>query len=174
MIDQEFLRLCLDPTIAFNPHRLGFIPRDLWSDSDVRFGDLVQDFFQRKNNVNSRFYHKLYNALKITSFDSFYFNYIGVEWISPIALKVDKRIFAQLLGIRAVEGSLFHRQGNFPSHGFVELTLATAAEFVEPTQLEGIDFDVVRVLVHQDGVFVRGATWEAIENCKWVHASNRD
>lgn len=171
-IDEEFLRLVMDRSVTFNPVRLGFIPVAVWQTSrDVKFGDLVTDFFQRKNNANTRFYHKLYNALKITTGDPFYFDFIGVEWISDTVIRVDKRIFAQLLGIRTVDGSLFHRQGNFPSHGFVELTSGEATELLG--DVRGVDFDIVRLLVHQDKVFVRKATCEAIENCKWTPAKQR-
>jgi hypothetical protein len=173
-VDQEFLRLALDPSVTFNPARLGFIPQSVWTDGrDVKFGDLVTDFFQRKNNANTRFSHKLYNALKITTSDPFYFDFIGVEWISDIVLKVDKRIFAQLLGIKTVDGSLFHRQGNFPSHGFAELTSIEAVDLLGAAELVGVDFDVIRLLVHQERVFVRDASLEAIENCKWVPVRQR-
>jgi hypothetical protein len=173
-VDQEFLKLALDPSVTFNPLQLGFIPQSVWTDSkDVKFGDLVTDFFQRKNNANTRFSHKLYNALRITASDPFYFDFIGVDWISDIVLRVDKRIFAQLLGIKTVDGSLFHRQGNFPSHGFVELTSAEAAELLNPADLMGVDFDVIRLLVHEERVFVRDATLEAIENCRWTAARQR-
>jgi hypothetical protein len=172
-VDQEFLRLCLDHAITFNPHRLGFIPRDLWIDAEVKFGDLVTDFFQRKNNALSRFPHKLYNALKITASDPFYFDFLGVAWISETVLKVDKRVFAQLLGIKTVDGSLFHQQGNFPSHGFAELTPGEAERLVEKGELEGVDFDIIRLLVHHSRVFVRDASCEAIENCKWSRVKDR-
>jgi hypothetical protein len=173
-IDQEFLRLVLDPAITFNPARLGFIPKSVWTDGkDVKFGDLVTDFFQRKNNANTRFSHKLYNALRITKSDPFYFDFIGVDWISDIVLRVDKRLFAQLLGIKTVDGSLFHRQGNFPSHGFVELTAAEAADLLSPAALQGVDFDIIRLLVHEERVFVRDATLQAIENCRWTPARQR-
>jgi hypothetical protein len=41
--------------------------------------NLVTDFFQRKNNANREFSHKLYNALRITAADPFYSGYAGVE-----------------------------------------------------------------------------------------------
>jgi hypothetical protein len=172
-VDQEFLQMCLDTAIAFNRHRLGFIPSNIWTDSDVRFGDLVTDFFQRKNNAHSRFSHRLFNAARITRYDPFYFGYIGVEWISRDVLKVDKRIFAQLLGIKSVDGSLFHQQGNFPSHGFVEIGQPEALQFVGEAELEGVDFEVIRLLVHQQRIFTRDASEDAITNCTWVHAKNR-
>jgi hypothetical protein len=171
-VDQEFLRLCLDCRATFNPHHLGFIPSSAWTDAEVRFGDLVTDFFQRKNNANCRFSHKLYNALRITRSDRFYFHYIGVEWLSQDVMKVDKHIFAQLLGIKSVDGSLFHQQGNFPSHGFVELGRVEA--MLQPfVELEGIDFDKMRLLVHQDHIFVKDASETNLLNCTWVHARHR-
>lgn len=172
-VDQEFLHLCLDRSVTFNPHHLGFIPSNAWTDAEVRFGDLVTDFFQRKNNANSRFSHKLYNALRITKSDPFYFHYIGVEWISAYILKVDKRIFAQLLGIKSVDGSLFHQQGNFPSHGFVEIGHGEASRHLPEGDLEGVDYERVRLLVHKSRVFIRDATEEDLARCAWVHARKR-
>jgi hypothetical protein len=163
----------LDRSVTFNPHHLGFIPGIAWTDSEVRFGDLVTNFFQRKNNANSRFSHKLYNALRITRADPFYFHYIGVAWISTDVLKVDKRIFAQLLGIKSVDGSLFHQQGNFPSHGFVEIGQGEAAQSVSEADLEGVDYERVRLLVHQPHIFVRDATEDDLARCNWVHARRR-
>jgi hypothetical protein len=135
---------------------------------------LVKDFFQRKNHANSRFSHKLYNALKITLDDPFYVEFIGIEWVTDVVLKIDKRIFARLLAIKTVDGSLFHQQGNFPSHGFVELSEQTGLEYVPKEVLDGVDFDNVRLLVHQEGVFRRNCTEADIERCKWISARKRN
>jgi hypothetical protein len=157
----------------FNPLQLGFIPQAIWTDGqDVKFGDLITFFFQRKNHANSRFSHKLYNALRMTTSDPSCFDFIGVKWMTDTVLVVNKSIFAQLLGIKTVDGSLFHRQGNFPSHGFVELTWAEATALLTPAEVQKIDFDTVRLLAHEQGVFVRGATLEAIEDCKWTPATD--
>ncbi|OHT02187.1 hypothetical protein TRFO_30811 [Tritrichomonas foetus] len=171
--DSEFLSVCKDPDIKFNPHKLGFIPQKFWPDRDYTFGELVTDFFQRKNNANSRFYHKLYNALKISENDPFYAEYLGIEWITEKVLKVDKKKFARLLGIKTIDGSLFHQQGNFPSHGFFELGTNDALSYVSQSDLEDVDYENVRLLVHQAGVFVRGCTEDAIEGCRWVSSRKR-
>jgi hypothetical protein len=172
--DAEFAQVCADPSIAFNPARLGFIPSKFWQDQDVPFGQLVQDFFQRKNNANSRFSHKLFNALRITIEDSFYVEFIGLEWVTDRVLRIDKRVFARLLGIKIVDGSLFHQQGNFPSHGFFELSEKNAHEYVGPDVIAGVDFENVRLLVHQDGTFTRDCTEADIERCKWTSARKRN
>lgn len=172
--DQEFRAFCADDQVRFNPVKLGFIPSKFWNeDREWTFGQLVSDFFQKKNNANSRFSHKLYNALKISTSDQFYAVYIGVEWVNERVLKVDKRVFARLLGIKTIDGSLFHQQGNFPSHGFIELNEADARRLVPPDDMEGVDFENVRLLVHQPGIFTRDCTEEDIERCKWVGARKR-
>jgi hypothetical protein len=89
-------------------------------------------------------------------------------------LRIDKRAFARLLAIKTVDGSLFHQQGNFPSHGFCELSEKTGLKFVPREVLEGVDFDNVRLLVHQDRVFKRGCTEADIERCKWMSVRKRN
>lgn len=172
--DTEFRGICNDDQVRFNPVKLGFIPGKFWSqDKDWTFGQLVSDFFQKKNNANSRFSHKLYNALKISTSDPFYAVYIGVEWVNERVLKIDKRIFARLLGIKTIDGSLFHQQGNFPSHGFTELTEKQAIAEVPPEALKNVDYETVRLLIHQPGIFTRDCTEEDIERCKWISTRKR-
>jgi hypothetical protein len=91
--------------------------------------------------------------------------FLGVQWLNDDVIKVNKTVFAKLLGIKVIDGSLFHQQGNFPSHGFVELGAQNARNFVNPEQLNGVDFDAVRLLIHRNRVFVRGATGAVIEKC---------
>lgn len=170
---REFKTVCEDPALIFNPSTLGFIPSKVWPDKTMTFGELVCEFFQRKNNAHSRFAHKLYNALKISTADSFFAEFVGVEWITDRVLKVNKVVFGRLLGIKTIDGSLFHQQGNFPSHGFVELNQQTALEYVTPDQLIGVDYDIVRLLVHQEGIFVKNCTEESILQCKWISTRKR-
>ena len=154
--DNEFQAMCADRAITFNPQKLGFIPSKFWPDQDYTFGDLVTEFFQRKSHSNSRFSHKLYNALKISNADPFYSMFLGVEWVTDRVLKVDKKAFARLLGVKTIDGSLFHQQGNFPSHGFIELKASDLPLYeIPPEAIETVDYDNVRLLVHSGGVFVR-------------------
>ena len=173
MRDEEFNDICNDPKIVFNPHKLGFIPSGFWPDQEFTFGQLVRDFFQRKNNANSRFFHKLFNALKISESDPFYAVYLGVEWVNETVLKVDKKVFARLLSIKTIDGSLFHQQGNFPSHGFVEIKSEIDKALVSPQDLEGVDYDNVRLLYHQPGIFKKGCGEEVVDRCKWTSARRR-
>jgi hypothetical protein len=152
--DRAFAELCQNPGVTLNPAALGFIPIYFWPNKEVAFADLVYDFFQRKNNVNSRFLHKLYNALRISTIAASWAELVGVEWEAPFVIRVNKGQFARLLGIKAVEGSLFHQQGNFTTHGFVELNREQVQMYCPNIDLSTVDFDNVRLLVHQPGIFV--------------------
>jgi hypothetical protein len=134
---------------------------------------MVTNFFQKKNSASSRFSHKLYNALKMATEDSFYVDFLGVEWVTDSILKVDKRLFGRLLGIQRIDGSLFHQQGNFPSHGFIELSEKDARQYLTDADLEGVDYDNVRLLTHQPGAFRRGSTENDMIHCKWTSYRKR-
>ncbi|EAX91654.1 hypothetical protein TVAG_323700 [Trichomonas vaginalis G3] len=173
-INDGFEAALSDPGIKFNPKKLGFIPSKIWTDQEFSFGYLVQNFFQKKNNANSRFSHKLYNALKIAESDRLYADLLGVEWLNDRVLRVEKNRFARLLGIRTIDGSFFHQQGNFPSHGFIELDPNTAPQMVTPKDLEGVDYDNVRLLFHSQNIFIRGCNESVLEACKWTSSRKRN
>jgi hypothetical protein len=172
--DADFDSVCSDVDITFNPRQLGFIPAHGWTDSRRHFGDLVTEFFRKKSSSNSRFLHKLYNALKIYESDPFYGEFVGVEWLTDTVIKVEKAKFARLLGIKSVDGSLFHQQGNFPSHGFVEVSPMEARKLVPPAALIGVDFDDVRLVVHQSGEFRRGCGSDIEERCRWINGRKKE
>jgi hypothetical protein len=169
--DAGFISLCTDTSLTFNPKELGLIPTDYWRDKNVTFGELVRDFFQKKNNTNTRFSHKLFNVLRLVERDPSLSEFLGVEWITNEVMKVNKLVFARLLGIRIIEGSLFHQQGNFPSHGFVELGSHNARDYVSEGELCDVDFELVRLFMHKEGTFVRGASGNVIESCKWIKSA---
>jgi hypothetical protein len=171
--DSEFATICQDGLVTFNPRSLGFIPTRNWEARDVPFGALVAGHFQKKSGSNTRFFHKLYNALKIAEFDPFYAEFVGVEWVNDRVIKIDKKKFARLLGIRAVDGSLFHQQGNFPSHGFREIGPGEAAEILPAEELANVDYDAVRLLVHAPGDFVRSSSPQVFEKCRWINSRQR-
>ena len=166
--DGYFNNLCKDFNFLFNPLKLGFIPKTYWPNQDYPFGILVEDFFRRKNNPNTRFTHKLYNSLILVNKDPLLAPLLGVEWVNDTVLKVNSRIFGRLLGIKTVKGSLFHSQGNFPSHGFYELNPLEASNYVDSTNLIGVDFEDIRLLIHQNGIFIKNCQEIDIENCKWI------
>jgi hypothetical protein len=167
--DAALLAACRDPHFALNPALLGFIPATSWTDRHVRFGELVREFFQRKNNANCRFSHKLFNALQLSQAGPEWAKLVGVSWLNDTILRVDKRAFARLLGIRSIDGSLFHQQGNFPSHGFIEIGAGDVRDMC-PADLDmsGVDFENVRLLFHPEQAFRRGCTEADIDICRWM------
>lgn len=80
---------------------------------------------------------------------------IGIELITSRVLGVNKVAVVRLPWIRAVGGGFFHRQGNFPSRGFVELTEAEAKELCPPEVLNRIESETIRLLRHANGWLTR-------------------
>lgn len=171
--DQLFNDICLNSAATLNPVTLGFIPSHFWPNKDFSFADIVFDFFQRKNNTNCRFLHKLYNALKISQISPTYSELTGVQWITPNVIKVSKGQFARLLGIKSIDGSLFHQQGNFPAHGFIELNRDQAKTFCPMADISSVDFDEVRLLIHQPGLFVSNCSEAQVRACSSLVAQRR-
>jgi hypothetical protein len=165
--DTDFQIACGDAKLSFAPDELGFLPRHGWKDSEVTFGKLVESFFRHKGSAHTRFLHKLFNALRISDVDRAYFNLVGVEWVNDRIIRVDKIKFARLLGLRTPDGALFHQQGNFPSHGFVEITPSESKAMLSPEVLRDVDFDRVRLFVHRPGDFFRGCGSEIEKRCRW-------
>jgi hypothetical protein len=164
----EYQAARINAALVFSPQALGFLPSNYWLAVDATFGDLVTKFFQRKNNANCRFPHKLYNALALVEHSPAAFHLLGVQWVTDQIFKVDKRIFGRLLGIMAVDGGLFHRQGNFPAHGFAELTSSEIDSLRQRYDIRDVDQDTVRLLYHKGNSFTKGASEEAVTRCKWI------
>jgi hypothetical protein len=171
--DTDFEKMRTDPTVLVNPRKLDFIPVSCWSNQEVTLGSLIDSFFHKRNNPVCRFSHKLYDALRLSMAFPHLKNLIGVEWVNSTVLRVDKLAFARLLRIKAVDGSLFHQQGNFPSHGFVELNEIDARRLCGPEIIAEVDYDNVRLLKHQDGLFIKECSHLEIENCKWINSRKR-
>lgn len=160
--NENYTKILQDPNVKLSPSQLGFVPKGFWVNDSITFGDVVNNFFQKKNNSNCRFPQKLYNALQIVSKNPEMWPYIGVCWMNDKIFKVDKYIFGRLLGISSFDGGLFHSQGNFPSHGFYEVYHDAALSI----DLTGIDFDRVRLITHSNG-FAQDVDENFINQLKW-------
>lgn len=162
--DPIFNDIIINRKYTINPTQVGFIPSMFWPSKEYQLADIIFDFFQRKNNVSCRFLHKLYNAVKLSRVNDFYAELVGVKFITQVVLKVNKGCFARLLGIKTIDGSLFHKQGNFPNYGFVELSSELAQAYCTASDLADVDFDEVRLLIHTNGVFKANCTEADIYN----------
>ena len=160
---------CSDPHFTINPVSLGFIPRDAWKNDQMPFGMLVMSFFRKRNSMHCKFPFKLYNALRLTDKLPSFFRYVGIRWVTESVFLVDKNVFAKLIGVRTIDGSLFHQQGNFPSHGFVELTFQEALEVAKANGIGEVDYSNVRLLRHATGGFTRHCSEMHLHEIKWIH-----
>ena len=166
--DTEFYSACSNSAALIYPKEMHFIPEEFWPDGPFEFGDIVSSFFQKKNNQNSRFYHKLYNALQISKNMPEYVHLVGVEWLTDDVIKVNSKEFARLLGIKSVDGSLFHKQGNFPTHGFVELTRMDVMKSIPSDLAQQINFADIKAIRHKTGGFTKKSTESDLDQCNWV------
>ena len=100
--DPSAFELCANEMI--DPDSLDFIPKGNWTSKPTSLDSLRDTYFGRKNNVNRRFEHKLWNALRITAVHPSLIRFVGVCWVNNNIIKVYKQIFAKLLNIKVVDG----------------------------------------------------------------------
>lgn len=125
--------------------------------------DLRQMYFTRRNGPGRRFDFKLYNALCITKVFPAAYYFVGAIWITQTVMKIHSQAFAQLLGIHAVQGGLFHKQGNFSRHGFQQVTKQSQVEQGINLDLNDVDDYLVRLYSDQHNRFSRDSEFVMIE-----------
>ena len=136
-------------------HELGFVPKNEWPPQICTLRDLQQMYFTRRNGISRRFDFKLYNALCITKAFPDAYPYVGAIWIGQNIMKVHSQRFAELLGIHAVQGGLFHKQGNFSRHGFVQVHKQSTEALALNMNLWDVDDYNVRLFTDQQNRFSR-------------------
>lgn len=108
---------------AFYPNKIGLVPFEFFSkygNRPITITQFVTEFLQTRMSKNTRFQFKLFNILRLTLLYPDLAEPFGAKWVNDHIIKIEKTAFASALGIKTIDGSLFHRQGNFPCHGFVE------------------------------------------------------
>lgn len=160
-----------DSSTIINPSQIGLIPHDFWRKfTSCTFQQLVETYFHKRNSSPYRFTFKLYNALVLTEKYPSLLPLIGVTWQTNKVIKIFKTPFSRLIGTRVADNSLFHKQGNFPTHGFQELTSEEA--MAQNIDIRQIDFDEVRLLIHLDDKFYRHCGEKVINSCIWMRNYN--
>jgi hypothetical protein len=119
--------------------------------------------------VHDGFHFKLCNALLPTTNIPDIFRFVEVRWINNSVLLVDGPIFAKLLGVKRVDASLFHQNGNFHSHGFSELAYPDALVIARENGIEDLDSSRMRLMTHRTGYFTRESLEFEMQNIKWIH-----
>lgn len=159
---------------VIDPIKLEFIPRSFWINSKPQSLQSLKDsYFSKKNSVNRRFEHKLWNALKITSAEPHLYNLVGVSWVNDTVLKVQKLTFAKFLHIATIDGGLFHKQGNFTCHGFQTLSEKEAKDILGDVELSGVDYKNTHLVRHINRQFTRSSDEQSLLECKWDNPSEQ-
>ena len=148
---------------VIRPHELGFVPKSEWPPQVFTLWDLRQMYFTRRNGAGRRFDFKLYNALCITKAFPTAYALIGAAWIGPTVMKIHSQVFANLLGIHAVQGGLFHKQGNFSRHGFQQVMRTSPAALALHVDLRDVDDYSVRLFTDQHNRFSRDTEFVVTE-----------
>lgn len=115
-IRQEDFVVCDVLSLGFFPLKYWLCQPRLWS-----FRDLQACYFRARTSRWCKFAFKLWNSLKITQFYPSMFDVVGVRWVSPHVIMVDKVIFARFLEVKKATTAIFSVQGVLPTHGFVEI-----------------------------------------------------
>jgi len=151
--------------IILNPFLFGFLPKERAENRAITLEEVIKKHFLVRSTKRVRFEHKLWNALCITKKYPNLFSIFGVMWISKTVIKVNKTMFANVLGITRPTAALFNVQGSFPSHGFEE---------VEPSELRSQGIDIgdadginVRLIRHTSGQFTSESGIDALSICRW-------
>ncbi|KAH0789175.1 hypothetical protein GPJ56_006928 [Histomonas meleagridis] len=130
------------------PSELGFIPESDWSAKAFSLWELREKYFMRRNGAIRQFDCKLFNALRITLKYPDAYQFVGAIWITNSIMKIDSQIFAHLLNIHAVQGGLFHKQGNFSRHGFQHILRSSSISLMKSPDCS--DVDDYQVRLYQD------------------------
>lgn len=137
-------------------HELGFVPQSEWPLQSMSLWDLRSMYFTRRNGAARQFDFKLYNALCITAKFPDSYKYVGAVWINQTVMKINSQIFANLLGIHAIQGGLFHKQGNFSRHGFTHIYKQSTINLQKCPLCDDVDDYNVRLYQDRLNRFCRG------------------
>ena len=119
--------------------------------------------------------YKLYNMLLLTSKLPQLKNIVGVFWINKFVFCVEREKIARMLGLsdNCVNGALFNMQGNFPTHGFIEVTSDNLKEVGLSENCIKFQVDVY-YYTHKDRTFtMRCMTAEEINDIKYKNENKR-
>lgn len=149
-----------DPTIVLNPVALSLLPEKYWSQQSqtMTFAQIVKEYFKQNRTQNSTFMLKLYNLLLISSQIPKLQRAIGVRWVNDSVIELSRSALINIFNVResTVDGSMFHRQGNFPTHRFIEITDTNFQQmgFLEYGQMPRVPGDT-KFFIHEPRVFTR-------------------
>ena len=152
---------------------MGFAPLKFWVGQKRvwLFRDLLTGYFRSRTSRWCKFAFKLWNGLRITQFFPSMFKAVGVRWVSPIVIMVDKVIFARFLEVKKATTAIFSVQGVLPTHGFVEIPAESVLRGC-PT-IADYDQETCKFFTRPDGKFSIYSVEADIAACNYI-APNRE
>ena len=79
-------------------------------------------------------------------------------------MKIHSEIFATLIGINTIQGGLFHKQGNFPRHGFLHIYKNSLVELINNPNCKDVDDHTVRLFYDKYRRFSRDKEYVVLED----------
>jgi hypothetical protein len=153
-----------------DPFQLSFLPIGRWQAQVVTIGELVTDFFGVRSSRVLRFEHKLWNALALTKCNPHFYAYIGVKWVTPTILKVNRDVFGSFINVTRPAAALYNKQGSLATHGFREVPLRAVAHLISFDDRSDIDESVVRVFEHATPLFNIFFADPHLRGCRYARA----
>jgi hypothetical protein len=154
-----------------NPVALGFVPAGHWLPGEVRLSVVTAEFFRARSSRVLRFEHKLWNALALTKSDPVLYAEVGVMWLTPTVLKVNRDVFGHFINVTRPAAALYNMQGSFATHGFHEVSLRDVQEIAAPENLSDVDESIVRLFEHMTPLFNLYSTDAQVLCCRYVQGS---
>lgn len=149
-----------DETCVINPTQIHLLPEKYWAQQSptLTFAQIVNSYFKQNRTQNSTFMLKLYNLLLISINYPILEKALGVRWVNDNVIEVSRSGLVNIFNLRenTVDGSMFHRQGNFSTHKFIEVNESNFQQlgFYEYPKMPRIQGDT-KFFMHEPHIFTR-------------------
>lgn len=159
--NKSIKQLIFNPKEAvIEPHNIGLVPKIEWYPQILSLESLQANYFSKRSGAARQFDFKVYNALCITNAFPGAYNYIGIEWVDENTFKVDAKIFGTFLKMPAGDNSLYHKQGNFSTHGFEFVSKSSSPSYLMNPKCIGVDDSRIRLFIDTKHRFSRNTEFE--------------
>ena len=169
-----------DETCIINPTAIHLLPEKYWSQQPptLTFAQIVNSYFKQNRTQNSTFMLKLYNLLLISINYPILENALGVRWANDNVIEISRSGLVNIFNLRenTVDGSMFHRQGNFPTHKFIEINESNFQQFgfYEYPKMPRIQGDT-KFFMHEPHIFTRRPMTEAeLKSIKYSNEAKKN
>ena len=166
--------------LTINPFELELVPRSYWFHlpREIVFKSIIDDYFKQKRCKYGTFIFKLYNILVITSKIPALEFAMGARWVGPRVIEVSRKGVLNVFNIQEknVDGALFHKQGNFQTHNFIEISMNNYKEYeFYSYKVNNNTEDVIRYYAHAPNIFThRIISEEELSQIRYNYMSKKN